>query len=141
MGIFLREYYQGESIAVNDIGAVNYLADIRCLDLVGLGSLEVARAKMESNYNSQEIYELAESEQVRIAILYDHWFEGEKIGGIPAEWIKVGSWKILNNVVCAGAVVSFYAVDLAKKDGLATGLQQFSEHLPKNVFISEININ
>jgi 4-amino-4-deoxy-L-arabinose transferase-like glycosyltransferase len=131
MGLFLKEFYQDEVVAANDIGAINYLADIKCIDLWGLANLEVANLKREGNYNTTQIYELAKQKNVKIAIVYDHWFEG--YGGIPSKWIKVGEWKISNNVVCGGETVSFYAVDPPEADNLIKNLSAFSSSLPKNV--------
>jgi len=131
MGLFLKQFYQGESIAANDIGAINFLADIKCLDLWGLGSLEVARAKRDGNYDTQQIYNLARQKKVKVAIVYDHWFEG--YGGIPSQWSKVGEWKITNNVVCGGDTVSFYAVDPEEESKLIENLRIFSSQLPKDI--------
>jgi len=131
MALFLKEFYQGETVAANDIGTINFIADIKCLDLKGLGSLEVAKAKRESSYNTEYIYKLAKNEDVKIAIVYDHWFES--YGGLPPQWIKVGEWKISNNVVCGGDTVSFYAVDPEEEDRLIESLRIFSSKLPKNV--------
>jgi hypothetical protein len=131
MGLFLKEFYQDEAVAANDIGAINYLADIKCIDLWGLANLEVANLKREGNYNTTQIYELAKQKNVKIAIVYDHWFE--RYGGIPSKWIKVGEWEISNNVVCGGETVSFYAVDPSEADNLIKNLRAFSSSLPKNV--------
>ena len=133
MGLFYREFYQMETVAANDIGAINYLADIKCFDLWGLGNLEVGRAIRGRHYNSQQIYGLTKAKHVRIAIVYDHWFARDEIGGIPSQWIKVGEWKILNNVVCHGNTVSFYAVDPFEVNNLIQNLRDFSSHLPKDV--------
>jgi len=131
MGLFLREFYQGEAVAANDIGAINFLADIKCLDLWGLGNLEVTRAKRGGFYNTDYIYNLAKKENVKIAIVYDHWFT--EYGGIPPQWIKVGEWKIQNNVVCGGDTVSFYAVDPEEEYRLIENLKTFSTKIPRNI--------
>jgi hypothetical protein len=131
MGLFLREFYQGEAVAANDIGAINFLADIKCLDLWGLGNLEVTRAKRGGFYNTDYIYNLAKKENVKIAIVYDHWFT--KYGGTPPQWIKVGEWKIQNNVVCGGDTVSFYAVDPEEEYRLIENLKTFSTKIPRNI--------
>lgn len=133
MGLFLREFYQSKKVAANDIGAINFLADIRCFDLWGLANPKIAEARMKRDYNSQWIFREARTEQVRIAIVYDHWFETEGIGGIPSQWTKVGEWKISNNVVCGGDTVSFYAVDSSEIDNLIRNLRAFSSYLPKDV--------
>ncbi len=47
MGLFLNEYYNEDCIAANDIGAINYLADVKCIDLKGLGSKDIAPFKLK----------------------------------------------------------------------------------------------
>jgi hypothetical protein len=135
MGLFVREFYQGQAIAANDIGAINYLADIECLDLWGLANLEIAKLKREKNYRTQQIYEMTKQKEVKIAIVYDHWFASDEIGGLPSQWVKAGQWKILNNVVCGGDVVSFYAVDQSEIDPLIENFKAFLSRLPKDVIV------
>ncbi len=48
MGLFVRRYYQNSTVALNDIGAVNFLADIHCLDLLGLANAEVAGSETKT---------------------------------------------------------------------------------------------
>ena len=134
MGLFLNKFFQGESVAANDIGAINYLSDIKCLDLWGLGSLEVAKLIIHGKYDTQEIYDLARQKKVKIAVVYDHWFKA--YGGLPPAWIKVGEWKISNNVICGGDIVSFYAVSPFEADTLSKDLKIFSSYLPKDVLQS-----
>lgn len=131
MGLFLKNYYQGESVAANDIGAINYLAEIKNLDLWGLGSMDVAKARKDKNYNTEKIFELGKSKNVKIAIVYDHWYM--YYGGIPSNWKNVGTWTISNNVVCGGNTVSFYAVDSLEVSNLIANLKDFSTQLPKDV--------
>jgi hypothetical protein len=131
MGRFLRQYYNGKTIAANDIGAINYLADIRTLDLYGLSTQAVADHKLAGTYDRQSIARLVEQESVDIAVVYDHWYDA--YGGLPKEWIKVGEWQITHNVVCGGEVVSFYAVRLVEAPALLQNLAAFSAQLPKTV--------
>ncbi len=133
IGLFVREFYQGQAVAATDIGAINYLADIKCLDLVGLGNVEVARAKRGGYYDGQHISELAESEHVGIAVGYDYLFKRDETKETQSQWTKVGQWKILNNVVCGQNAVVFYAVDPSEVDGLIENLRTFSSQLPKGV--------
>lgn len=130
MGLFLKQFYKGADVAANDIGAINYLADIHCLDLWGLGSKEVARMKKEGNYyQTERISDLTRTQGVKIAIIYDHWFKD----AIPLQWIKVGEWKISNNVVCGDDTVSFYAIDPSEEKNLINCLRQFAPQLPRSV--------
>lgn len=138
MGLFLKEFYEGETVAANDIGAINYLADIKCLDLIGLGSLDVARAKRTGNYSTERIYRLAKARRTKIAIVYKDAFG--LYGGLPPPWIEIGHWEILNNVVCGSRIVTFYAVDPAEKNTLVANLRQFSSRLPTGIIQSGLYI-
>jgi hypothetical protein len=129
MALFVRKYYQGSSIALNDIGAVNYYADIHCLDLWGLASLPVAKAKRSHHYELAEVASFSQQANVRIAILYDEWFAGM----LPPEWVRVGTWTIRNNMVAANDTVSFYAADPAEAARLVQCLREFSAQLPADV--------
>jgi hypothetical protein len=128
---FLRTYYQKKEIAANDIGAINFFADIKCLDLWGLADMDVARAKRAKQFDTSFIKELTESKNIQIAVLYDYWFE--EYGGLPPEWKKVGEWEITDNVVCGSPVVAFYAVDPGEKDFLLNNLRSFSSRLPDGI--------
>jgi len=134
MGLFLKQFYQGQAIAANDVGAINYLADVRCFDLVGLGSLEIAKKK--GRLYQDEINALAKSNNVKIAIVYEAWFENGRISfdGVPASWAEpVGQWRIKNNVVVANDTVSFYVVNALTRADLIKHLEQFASILPKGI--------
>ena len=74
MGLFLKEFYQNDVVAANDIGAINYLADIKCLDLWGLGNRRIGKTRIEGCYNTRQIYETTKSERAKIAVVYDELF-------------------------------------------------------------------
>ncbi len=129
MGLFVRKYYQNATVALNDIGAVNFLADIHCLDLWGLGNAEVAAAKRKHTYQVRDIDRLAKQTGAHIAIIYDDWF----VGGVPPQWIRVGRWTIQNNLIVGSSTVSFYAVNPAEAAYLSESLEDFSPQLPFDV--------
>ena len=133
MGLFLRYFYPESSVAVNDIGAVSFLGDVHVLDLVGLASADVLKLKTEGSYTTQQIYQLSRNKDIAIAIIYDTWFQLENLQGVPSEWIKVGEWKINDNVICGGDVVSFYAVKVSEEERLMHNLRLFSKVLPMSV--------
>ena len=118
MGMFFKYFYPDASIAANDIGAITFLGDIRLLDLVGLASIEVLRSKNDHSYTTSQIGQMSKNKDVALAIVYDNWFRLENLTGVPSDWIKVGDWKINNNVVCGGDVISFYAVKVGEKERL-----------------------
>ncbi len=132
MGSFVHQYYQGSTVALNDVGAVNFLADIHCLDLWGLANRDVTSLKREHNYHTRDIAGLSRQAGARIAILYDYWYAG-KVGGLPAEWVRVGQWTIRHNVILGADTVSFYALDPAEVSHLSQRLREFSPTLPRDV--------
>jgi len=131
MGLFLKESYQGRSVAANDIGAISLLSDIHLLDLWGLASMDVARAKKDKTYSSTVMRALAAAHDVDIAIVSEAWFKD--YGGVPKEWVRVGSWTIPNNVVCADSTVTFFAVRPGETAPLVEHLEQFGPRLPPGV--------
>lgn len=132
MATFVRRYYQHSMVALNDAGAVNFFADIHCLDLWGLASPEVARLKLQGEYRRQDMARLAMKNGARIAILHDLWFR-YLLGGVPSEWIRVGEWQIHNNVATASDTVSLYALDASEVEPLAAHLTEFSRELPSDI--------
>lgn len=135
MGLFMKNFYQGSAVAINDIGAVDFLADVHCVDLVGLADLQVARKKLHKDYHTADILAITQASGVRVAVVYDSWFGGE-IGGLPEEWTKVGEWTIANNIVASDKTVSFYAVDPSEVSPLIQHLRDFSPRLPASVLQS-----
>ncbi len=135
MGLFIRQYYQGSTVVLNDVGAANFFADIHCLDLWGLADRDVTLLKQAHNYHTKDIAGLSRQAGARMAILYDQWFGGE-VGGLPAEWLRVGQWTIRNNVIAGENTVSFYAVSPSEVSHLSQSLREFSVRLPQDVIQS-----
>ncbi len=131
MGRFLHRFYPGEAVAANDIGAIDWLADLRVLDLWGLASREVAEAKLSGRYTTAGIAELARAERVRVAVIYERWLEAA--GGVPPDWVRAGRWRVARNVVLGDRTVAFYAVDPAEAAPLADHLRAFAPELPPGV--------
>ncbi len=86
VALFLREKYPGSSVALNDIGAVSYFADVRLFDLFGLGSNEVMQAKRGGYFHRDWIEQAGSRRRLDLAVVYDSWFTD--FGGLPASWIK-----------------------------------------------------
>jgi hypothetical protein len=131
MGRFLARFYAGQAVAANDIGAIDWLADLRVLDLWGLASREVAEAKLAGRYTTAGIAELARSQGVRVAVIYERWLDAA--GGVPPAWVRAGRWRVASNVVLGDRTVAFYAVDPAEAAALADHLRAFAPELPPGV--------
>jgi len=141
MARFLRHFEQGTTVAANDIGAINYYADINCVDLVGLADDEVFRLKRNNAYSTASLSKLAGARQVRIALVYDSWFSiappiGLRgLGGppLPASWIRVARWRTPYAQYSGSDQVSFYATDPAAAERLQDSLARFAPSLPPQV--------
>ena len=131
MGKFLHEYYSGQAVAAGDIGAIDFYADIHLLDLLGLGTVEVARARAQRRFNTDMVRDMAAKRRIKIAVVFDHAYDD--IGGLPAEWQKAGEWEVSHNLICQESTVAFYAVDPGEKAQLAEHLREFSRQLPASV--------
>jgi len=131
MGSFLDKYYKREHVIVNDIGATNFLADIKCLDILGLCNKDIGGLILRGEYTKANITKWAYINNAKIAIIYDDLLR--PIGGVPQKWIKVGEWTISNNVICAFNTVSFYAINIKDVTDLIHNIRKFSTQLPKGV--------
>ena len=69
---------------------------------------------------------------VKVVIIYNDRFNEN----IPSDWIEVGRWKILNNVVTGGDEISFYAPDISSEKSLRKNLIDFSGALPATIIQS-----
>ena len=129
MARFIRENYDGKPIAANDIGALSYYTESPVVDLWGLGSIEVARGKKERRWTPEFLADLVKRKQVKVAIVYDEWFDPTLL----ANWKKVATWQIVNNVICGGEVVTFYATELEGGTELKKKLVGYQTNLPSDV--------
>ncbi len=141
MGLFLNEYYPQTVVAANDIGAIDYLADLHLVDLFGLASREVLRAKLGGEWQRDlagALDTITSAEGARIAVIYDSWFGYNPASGkasVPPGWVRVADWTIPGNVVCGGATVTWYALLQEEARPLRSALVAFSEKLPTDVVV------
>lgn len=133
MGKFINKYYNGATVAVNDIGAVAYFGDATILDLWGLGDNEVLMARMRGEYDTDYIEDLLIRRGVSLVIVYDGWFK--RFGGLPGMLRKAGMWEVKNNVVLGGNSVSFYALDDEALDRLRSSMRGYEPLLPGGVTV------
>jgi hypothetical protein len=129
MGQFLQRYYNNETIAANDIGAVSYFSNGRIVDLWGLANIEIARSRKKGYWTPEFVDSISRQKKVKLALVYDSW-----VGHVlPKHWTKVGTWRIYNNVVTGDDFVSFYAVDSTEILNLKNNMESFRSTLPKTV--------
>jgi hypothetical protein len=65
----------------------------------------------------------------RIAVVYEYVIRQRR----PESWVRVGRWRIRDNLFLAGNTVSFYAVHPGEREELAENLRRYSSQLPSSV--------
>jgi hypothetical protein len=129
MGLFFREYYKGETIAANDIGAISYFADLNTIDMWGLGNNEIAKARKGGYWNNEFIQKIVSEHHTRAIVMYDSWFDKD----LTKPWVKVATWTMPYNYICGDIYVTFYGTNAAEAETLKKDLQAFEGQLPKDV--------
>lgn len=124
---FVVDYYK-KPVAVNDLGYVSFRNENYILDLWGLGSLEALKWR-RGRGNSEWMNKMSKDKNVRLAIIYDNWFNK-----VPENWKKMGTLHLGRRRITAGQdEASFYALD-DNTYKQATGLLlKFQETLPRGV--------
>ena len=131
MGSFVKKYYNTDTLAVNDIGAVSFFNESSVIDLWGLANMQVAKAKKDNAATPDFLNAVTKNNNAKFAIVYDSWFDSVLLN----KWNKVATWQIQNNVICGDATVSFYAVDLNNSSSLKVNLEAYQNLLPKDVTV------
>jgi hypothetical protein len=132
MSKFLGKYYPGETVVLNDIGAVGFYTDVRVMDLMGLATLDAARIRYAGPYVTSDLERLAVDHRAKIGIVFDG-FLADLGPNVPKGWIRVGEWTISNNVVCGEATVSFYAFTEEDASRLLELLRSFAPEMPPGI--------
>ncbi len=107
MAELLGQFYDGEPVALNDIGNVSYFTHARVVDLVGLGSLDVAQLRRAGQWDRPHMDELLRRHSVDVAIVYETWFQGEL--AFHRNWTRVATWTTDVEDVPDQGTVTFFA--------------------------------
>jgi hypothetical protein len=132
MSQFVHTYYDSTPVAFNDIGAISFYSKGDKLDLWGLASLEVAKAKKNHYWTPDFADSLIGRHQTRLAILYDTWFDP----ALLHRWTKIASWHNQHNVILGDDSVSFYAIRPEDTSALRKNLESYQPNLPADVSVS-----
>ncbi|HEY0342023.1 MAG TPA: hypothetical protein VGC34_14550, partial [Steroidobacteraceae bacterium] len=107
---FVHDYYPGDTVAVNDLGAMAFFSQgTRFLDIYGLGNNEPVRFRMRNGgYDQESLRGWTERSGARIAVVQVCWADINK--RLPAEWPLVALWRIPRNMAFQDKLVAFLAV-------------------------------
>lgn len=132
MALFIRQYYDKQTVAANDIGAISYFADINTIDLWGLGNNEVTLARKGGYWNAAFQQSVANRHHAAIAVIYESWFTP----ALTTHWKKIATWQVPYNYILGSDTVSFFAVDTTQAQQLSSNLAAFGRQLPKDVKVA-----
>jgi hypothetical protein len=139
---FLRSYPPGVAVAANDVGAINFVNDVHCLDLVGLSSASVYQARRSHTYTTGFLESEAATRRLELAVVYDSWFTGGaglNAHGpeLPRSWIRVRRWTVPRMLQLGDRTVSFYAMSPAGAAALDEKLSAFEPNLPLDITVTK----
>jgi hypothetical protein len=129
MALFFRDAYPRDAIALNDIGAVSWLAPSPIVDVMGLATSEVADLKRRRQFNRDTLAALVLRHNVKAVAMYERVFAPV----IPHSWQLVGEWRIPQNVGVSEDTVGFFAPTPADAARLRLALEGFKTRLPAAV--------
>ncbi len=133
MAQFLKEQYgAGARVAANDVGAISYYADPHLLDLWGLATIEVARAKRSGTYDRAAVSRLLDTSNTDVVMVYTNWFPNQ----LPDSLVAAGSWTVTDGYW--GKTVSFFARTPEGARELEKRLRQYQPKLPASVRVTRV---
>lgn len=121
---FAKSFYR-HAVAVNDLGLVAYRNPNYTLDLWGLGSEQVRKARTAGQYGPAEMEALANDHGVGLVMIYDVWFPK----GVPSIWTKVAVLRT-TTVTLSQRDVTFYRTPLADAAEVSSALEAFKATIP-----------
>ncbi len=129
MGSFVQQFYPGQTVAANDIGAISFYGNLNTVDMWGLGNNEVANARKHGYWSNEFLQKLVSDKNTRFAVMYDSWFDKD----LPNKWVKVATWEMPYNYICGDIKVTFYGITAPEADTLKNKLSGFEPQLPKDI--------
>ena len=119
-GRFVKLYCEAKPVVVLDIGAVSFYAESPLIDLLGLGSDDIARIHLHRTKDTDTINSIIRDRNARLAILYP-----TNNYSPDTSWILKGKMAIDSNYVCANNTINFYALRLSDTAWLGESLRDF----------------
>jgi hypothetical protein len=127
--IFKTLDLQGKAVGINDLGLMAERSGARIIDLWGLGTTEIAKAKWSGRYGPATIADLLARHDVGYVAVYDEWFSMGR--DLPDSLILVARLIIGKNIVCAHDTVMLYATGPFEAAKLRGHLRQLPFSLPR----------
>ena len=129
LAIFLKTNNNKDNVALYDMGTVSYLSEANSLDLMGIGNMELARARKEKYLTPDFLLYVIQKDKVKTVVVS----EKEMHPWFFQHWTRVASWSIKGVVPPGNPDLTFFSVDKADVSDLRKRLQSFQPALPRGV--------
>jgi hypothetical protein len=123
---FVKDFYSAQTVALNDIGVVDYEADIKVIDVAGLATMAVADAMRTNRFDLAAAHEAGKIGGMQIGIVYTSLFPARP----PRCWIEVGTWQLPKSAALGSSGFTFYGYGDAQAERLRSNLEAFQTRLP-----------
>lgn len=127
----LRKFFNDKKVILGDLGAISYFTDCKVLDLVGLGTNEVAMQRFTNKYNALQLIKENSNEYDFLIMPYG-WFSRVDYKR-ETTWIKVADFEISNNVYCYSNKIEIYANNILMAKKLRSSIIQLRLSIPSDV--------
>ncbi|MGI6100007.1 MAG: hypothetical protein GX174_01750 [Lentisphaerae bacterium] len=131
--IFRTMDLEGKAVGINDLGLMADRSGARVIDLWGLGTTEVARAKWEGRFGRDFLADLFARHNIGYVAVFDEWFDMGR--QLPLTVIPVARLTIEKSLVCAFATVKFYATGPEEEKKLREHLGNLPFELPRGTHL------
>lgn len=121
---FAKTLYRG-AVGVNDLGLVAYRNSDYVLDLWGLGSEPVRKARTAGEYGPAEMAALVRRHDVGVVMVYDAWFPK----GVPSDWSRVAILQT-RTVTLSQKDIAFYRTPAGNAAAVDAALHALGATLP-----------
>ena len=125
------DFYR-QPVAVIDLGLVSYRNPYYVLDLWGLGSETVRRARSRPDGDLAWLDRLVAARRVGLAMVYDNWF------AVPAGWHRLGALSAAHRP-SGYATITFYATSQAAVADAVAALDAFSRTTGTGTHVTLLN--
>jgi hypothetical protein len=130
LGRFLALHYQGEAIAVNDIGYVGLQHEGDIVDFVGLGSYDMLKARKDGTLDAAFTERQLVAHDVQVIVVHDDFFKNI----IPKGWGSAGRWCVTSaHIALSSSCVTFYAREGDQLARLQGAFDAYSAQLPEGI--------
>lgn len=128
---FVRDYFAGEAVAVNDVGVVGYYGGAEVEDLLGLASLPIGWARARRECDTAYLERFCAERRVMVAVVNTSFFTGRT--RLPDSWRPIAQWKLPEQISVGDTTVTILAVLPDSIDRVRAAARAFLPTLPKRV--------